>query len=72
MIGSKAGMSRTRKMGQVQKVSKEESPGDLARVKLGKQGRGPQGDLSSPSICWSCGLNPLTLHIAGHVAWTLP
>ena len=66
--------AQSKMMGQVEKVTKAESPRCLAMAKLGQQEPYPQGNFSSPSIllgmrfrppdlscCWSFGLDaPLT------------
>ena len=45
-------------MGQVQKVTRVESPRRLAMGKTRKTRTSLPGDLSSPSYRWLCGLGP--------------
>ena len=63
-------MGRVGMMGQLQKVTRVESPGCLAGSKPGKTskvGPQPQGDLSSSSISMVIQFSPLTFHVAGHI-----
>ena len=57
-------------MGQVQKVTEQKVLGAWQPAELEKQGRQPQGDLSSPSIFLVMRFRPLTFHVAGPVVQT--
>ena len=60
-------MSRGRKMGQVQKVTRADSPGCLAMRNWENKDLTPRVTFSLLAYRWSCVLDPLNFQVADHV-----